>query len=715
MGTGTPPPGSDSSSDDATTDDSPGTDGATRRQLLVGLTTGATAIGLGASAAAEARGPNGNNGAGNNRPVRNRAAGNNDRVKQGRGPPDQVIVGTTTQAAADEAAQQAREVRHKLDFGEKGKAVAGRFPEQARQGLQNRPDVRYVEPDATFEAIAETLPWGVDRIDADIVHDNGTTGDGADIAIIDTGIDSDHPDLVDNLGSGKAYVEAGNDYDGSSCSGNGNTYHEPWDDDNDHGTHCAGTAAGVHNSKDVIGVAPSATLHAVKVLACSGTGYLSDIAAGVEYTANQGWDVASLSLGSSSDYSTLKDACQYAVDQGVLVVAAAGNNGPCTDCVSYPAKYSSVVAVSATDSNDDLASFSSTGPEIDIAAPGSSILSTVPGGTAYYSGTSMACPHVSGVGGLLMVNGYSGSEAQSALEGSTEDIGLSSSDGGSGLLDAGAATSDIQNMIGEAGTISVDENWTTVSLEGSYTDPVVVTSVETYNDADPVHARVRNATSESFEVKLEEWEYQDGTHSNETVSYVVLQSGQYSTNAGMDVLAGKVSADGSSWTTVNFSPDWNAQSHAYSQVMSDNDSTATSARITRTAGDSFDVSCQVEEGERPDASLWQNNHGNETIGFIVTQPQAGDSGGEGESIASSILTDDWKTNSLQASYSETPVMIHRMQSFFGQNTSNIRSKSPSSSAFEIMIQEEQSYSEEVRHVREYIATLAFKSGPIKEL
>ncbi|RMB08308.1 S8 family serine peptidase, partial [Haloplanus aerogenes] len=416
-------------------DDSSSRLGTTRRGLLIGLTTGTGALGLGA--AATARGPPSH--AGNNEGVGNdRAAGNNDRVGQGRGPPDQVIVGTKTKAAADEAARQAREVRHRFDFGDKGKAVAGRFPEQARKGLEKRPDVRYVEPDATFEAIAETLPWGVDRIDADVVHDNGTTGDGAHVAIIDTGIDSDHPDLDDNLGSGKAYVEAGMNADGSSCSGNGNTYHEPWDDDNDHGTHCAGTAAGVDNSEGVVGVAPGVTLHAVKALGCDGMGYLSDIAAGVEYTANQGWDVASMSLGSSSDYSTLKDACQYAADQGVLVVAAAGNDGPCSDCVSYPAKYSSVVAVSATDSSDDLASFSSTGPEIDIAAPGSSIRSTIPGGYAYYSGTSMACPHVSGVGGLLMANGYTGSEARAALQNNTEDIGLSGSDSGSGLLDAEA-------------------------------------------------------------------------------------------------------------------------------------------------------------------------------------------------------------------------------------------------------------------------------------
>ena len=463
------PEGQGSDSGDDSTDDSTGIGSTTRRGVLVGLTAGA-GIGLGAAAAARGPPEHAGNDAGTGGGNNGRApAGNDD--KPGRGPPDQVIVGTTTQAAADEAAKQAREVRHKLDFGDHGKAVAGRFPEPARTGLANRPDVRYVEPDATFEAVAQSTPWGVDRVDADTVHGDGTTGDGADIAIIDTGIDSDHPDLVDNLGSGTAYVEAGTDYDGSSCSGNGNTYYESWDDDNDHGTHCAGTAAGVSNSEGVIGVAPGATLHAVKVLACSGTGYLSDIAAGVEYTANQGWDVASMSLGASSSYSTLRDACQYAADEGVLVVAAAGNDGPCSDCVSYPATYDSVVAVSATTSADDLASFSSTGPEIDIAAPGSSILSTVPGGEAYFSGTSMACPHVSGVGGLLMANGYTGSEARSALQNNAEDIGLSGSDGGNGLLDAGAAVPDSSSpspdIVEENGQVEFEAEAFTGQASGS--------------------------------------------------------------------------------------------------------------------------------------------------------------------------------------------------------------------------------------------------------
>jgi subtilisin len=668
----------------------------TRRRLLIGLTTAGGALGLGAGA--QARGP--------------AAAANNDQVGKGSGPPEQHIVGTSSQAGADEAARQAEEVRHVIDFGDDiGKAVAGRFPEQAREALARRPDVRYVEADATMEAIGQELPWGVDRVDASVAHDNGSTGDGADVAIIDTGVDSDHPDLVDNLGAGKAIIDCGTTYDGSSCSGNGNTCQEPWDDDNNHGTHCAGIAAAVDNAEGVIGVSKGSTLHPVKVLDCDGVGYLSDIAAGLEHTADQGWDVASMSLGSSSSSSTLHDACQYAVDQGVLVVAAAGNNGPCTDCVSYPAAYDTVVAVSATTSSDDLASFSSTGPEIDIAAPGSSILSTIPGGTAHFSGTSMACPHVSGAGALLMADGYTASEARSALQDSAEDIGLSSSDSGNGLLDAEAASTTTQNMIGESGTISVNENWTTVSLEGSYTDPVVVTSVGTFNDSDPVHSRVRNAGSGSFEVRLEEWDYQDGTHGSETINYVIMEAGTHSTEAGMDVVAGKATVDGS-WTTVSYSPSWRAQSHAYTQVMSNNDSTPAVTRVTRAGRAQFDVVCQEQEANETWDQQQLNGHANETIGFIVTEPRSGDVGDTGESISSTISTDEWTTATLEDSYSTTPVMLHRIQSFFGQDPGSVRTKNVSSTSLDLMIQEEQSAENETSHVKEYVATMAFESGSV---
>jgi len=361
------------------------------------------------------------------------------------------VVGTSSPAATRAAERAADSVRHTLDFGDIGRAVAGVFPEGRLDALRRRSEVRYVEEDGTMHAIdgedgharapggdpgppggggetSQTLPWGVDRVDAEVAHANGETGSGADIAIIDTGIDDDHPDLQANVGAGKAFVD---------CRGRNCNY--PWSDDDDHGTHCAGIADAVDNSEGVVGVSTKATPHAVKVLDNTGSGSFSDVAAGIEYTADQGWDVGSMSLGASSGSQTVKDACQYAYDNGVFLVAAAGNSGPCTDCVGYPAAYSTVVAVGSTASDDSLSDFSSTGPEVELAAPGSNIESTVIGGYDTFSGTSMACPHVSGAGAQLMANGYTNSETRSQLKSTAEDVGLSSNESGAGLLDAAAA------------------------------------------------------------------------------------------------------------------------------------------------------------------------------------------------------------------------------------------------------------------------------------
>jgi subtilisin len=315
-----------------------------------------------------------------------------------------------------------------------------RLPKRAITVLTRNPAIRYVEENGQMHAIAQTLPYGVDRVDAEVAHTNGDTGNGADIAILDTGIDSDHPDLQANLGSGKAIVTCGSGGFTGDCvvDGNSNTCHEPWDDDNNHGTHCAGIANARDNGEGVVGVSSEATLHAVKVFNCSGTGSNSDVAAGIEYTADQGWDVASMSLGGSKS-QVVADAAEYAHNNGVLLVAAAGNSGPCSDCVGYPAAEPEVIAVTATDSNDDLAEFSSTGPEVELAAPGVDILSTVPGGYEKLSGTSMSCPHVSGAGGQLMANGYTNTEARDQLGSTAEDISLSENEQGKGLLDVAAS------------------------------------------------------------------------------------------------------------------------------------------------------------------------------------------------------------------------------------------------------------------------------------
>lgn len=355
---------------------------------------------------------------------------------------ERYIVGLEAQTSYGVATSRAASVYRRLDFGSIGKAVAGQFSEQERDALAKRDDVRYIEPDVEMHAIAQTKPWGVDRVDADKVHDNGKTGAGADIAILDSGIDATHPDLQDNLGTGKAFVQCTGD-----CT-------EPWDDDNSHGTHCAGIADAIDNDKGVIGVSTEATLHAVKVLNARGVGSLSDVAAGLEWTADRSYDVASLSLGVEDEKvggTALKEACQYAYDNGVLVVASAGNDGGeygGSDVdVDVPASYETVIAVSATDQDDTIAEYSSRGKEVELAAPGTEILSTLPknidgDGYGKLSGTSMACPHVAGAGGLLMALGFSNTEARDRLSSTAEDIGLPSEQQGAGLLDVESAVPD---------------------------------------------------------------------------------------------------------------------------------------------------------------------------------------------------------------------------------------------------------------------------------
>jgi subtilisin len=373
------------------------------------------------------------------------------------GSPDDTVrvnVGYERPSGARAARREADRVHYEFAFEaltiETSRAGAGR--------LSRRGDVRYVEIDAPLRTVAQDLPWGIDRVDAEVAHANGDTGDGADVAIIDTGIDATHPDLMANLGEGKAFV-------GSTATGTGTP---AWQDDNGHGTHCAGIADAVDNDIGVVGVSTKATLHAVKVLSASGVGLTSDVAKGIEYVGDKGWDVGSLSLGGPAS-GTLQDACQYAVDRGVLLVAAAGNDGPCSDCVGYPAAYSTVQAVSATSRDDSLADFSSTGPEIELAAPGDSIYSTYLGGTyATLSGTSMACPHVSGAGGQLMANGYTATEARQRLNDTAEDVGLPSNEQGNGLLDvANALGYDSSDDLGGDGSNGSDDTGApSVSVDG---------------------------------------------------------------------------------------------------------------------------------------------------------------------------------------------------------------------------------------------------------
>jgi len=236
--------------------------------------------------------------------------------------------------------------------------------------------------------VPQSLGWGVDRIDADLAWGT-TTGSTIDVAIVDTGIDNDHPDLP-TIGKSINYV-----------SQRGTINNDAWDDDNGHGTHCAGIVAAQNNAIGYIGVAPGVTLHAVKVLNKQGSGWVSDIILGLQWCAGNDIEVISMSLSSKSDAPGFHAACDAAQAAGMVLVAAAGNSGSSTP--EYPAAYDSVISIGATDKSDSLAYFSNYGDEMDLVAPGVSIPSTYKGGTyKTLSGTSMACPHVAGTAALVL-------------------------------------------------------------------------------------------------------------------------------------------------------------------------------------------------------------------------------------------------------------------------------------------------------------------------
>ena len=298
-------------------------------------------------------------------------------------------------------------------------AISARMPAGMIERLKANPNVAYVEQDAIAYALAETMPWGVDKIDADQVWTSpyNNKGTGIKVAILDTGIQYNHNDLKNNIKGGVNFAFPYPD---------GCTSYICWTDRNGHGTHVSGTVAAEDNEIGVIGVAPESNLYAVKVLSDSGSGYYSDVIQGLEWAMNNNMHIISMSLGGTYDSQTLHDAIDAARTANVIVVAAAGNSGdgnPDTDNMIYPAKYDSVISVGATDSNDNVASWSSDGMALDVSAPGVNVLSTyLKSRYAYGSGTSMAAPHTSGTIALMLKSGISPAEIQNKLQTKSVDL-----------------------------------------------------------------------------------------------------------------------------------------------------------------------------------------------------------------------------------------------------------------------------------------------------
>jgi subtilisin len=379
-------------------------------------------------------------------------------------------------------------------------AIAATVPEQAIEGLRRNPNVTAVDLDGQVWAIDAELDnaWGVKHIGAGTVHDTGNKGSGVSVAIIDSGIDDTHPDLDANYAGGWDFV---------------NDDPDP-QDDYGHGTHVAGTVAAEDNdlAGSVVGVAPEATLYGLKVLNANGAGNWSDIIAAVEWCidpSNPDVDVANLSLGTSlNPGATAEAAFANAEAQGLVIVAAAGNSGNPPgrgDSVIYPARWDSVIAVAATDSSDKRARWSSTGDQVELAAPGVAVYSTWPVNMTtsphdpqpacdndgvcykYGSGTSMASPHVAGTAALIIGSGitdangdgYINDEVRQRLDETADDLGVVGRDPqyGFGLVDADEAAVP-PGPVNQPPIVSIDspadgstfDSGATIDFEGTASD-----------------------------------------------------------------------------------------------------------------------------------------------------------------------------------------------------------------------------------------------------
>ena len=229
----------------------------------------------------------------------------------------------------------------------------------------------------------EKIDWGLHTIMAPVAWEK-TKGEGIKVAILDTGIDLNHPDLITNIKKTANFTRS----------------HRGVEDVQGHGTHVAGIVAGVDNDRGIIGVAPHAEIYAAKVLGDNGSGSYEDIIEGIEWARKNKVDIINMSLGTHiKPPKKFHDAIKRAYEDGIILIAATGNENT---KVGYPAKYDEVLAVSAIDRDFERANFSNYGLKNEIIAPGVDILSTYRNGKyAKLSGTSMATPIITGAAALL--------------------------------------------------------------------------------------------------------------------------------------------------------------------------------------------------------------------------------------------------------------------------------------------------------------------------
>ena len=392
-------------------------------------------------------------------------------------------------------------------------AISGRLPAKAIEALKNNPQVEVVELDYAVQALEYSSEnelgnsWGADHIKADAALASGYSGEGVKVAVLDSGVNFNHFDLRDNFdlsANELGYDFVSDDFFPEDVYG--------------HGTHVAGILAAASNGFGVVGVAPNAQIVALRVLDDNGEGTASRIIEALQWVQNYNAAhpgspirITNNSYGTGSNSSQLEAAFDVLASSGVLHIGSAGNDGSAAgngNNVSYPARYESVVAVAALDKNNQRASFSSTGSDVEIAAPGVAVLSTWKDSTNFAgpqpfsfagyageyfieaNGTSMASPHVAGVAALLMASdaNYTAEAVRKKINGTALDLGEIGKDKlyGYGLVDASSALG-IGQIVNNP-PVAYDQTVNTMK-----NTPVAITLIAADPDGDPLTYTIASA------------------------------------------------------------------------------------------------------------------------------------------------------------------------------------------------------------------------------
>lgn len=300
--------------------------------------------------------------------------------------------------------------------------------------LRNDPSVESISPDHKRTLMAQETPYGFTMVQANQFSQNNTQA--RTVCIIDTGYNLGHADLP-------------NQNDGVSGTANNSAVGNWFNDGNGHGTHVAGTIAALNNNDGIVGVYPGVDLHIVKIFDDNGNWtFASDLIDGINQCQSAGADVVNMSLGGGGASTAERNAMDQFNNDGILLVAAAGNSGNST--LSYPASYDAVISVAAVSANENRASYSQYNSQVEIAGPGSSVYSTYPTNTyATLSGTSMATPHIAGAAALVwsFFPECSNSQIRTALNTTAKDKGSAGRDNlyGHGIVKAADAYNYLNN------------------------------------------------------------------------------------------------------------------------------------------------------------------------------------------------------------------------------------------------------------------------------